>query len=503
MAGLLDNMFGGGQQGLLAGSMALLEAGGPSPMPVSFGQGFARAMGAMQKQQRDAQELDMKRKQQQEQSLYRQAQIKKMEADTADDAETSATIRGLLSKGASPDVLEQVGNQLLLRNKMAGQAYINMANQHRAAADKQSEWDGFKQTEPGKGGLMGGLLPADDPVTPGNRGLDLSRVSPEMQAFLKAKDPEAFAAGVARADSQLPPQLTDKINQVQSRINSAKTGDPVAARREYDDTVRQIGVLRAQQTSSTDRKALQQANLDSRPERSATVTEIMENGKRIKIDANTGRKIGDAPTTGAGDIPKLKQGERWNAEKEVVEAVPGSDIYIKQSGLHSKDYNANQTAKLKFGNAIDKIKELLDPKNKDAFESNFGGYTAEVTKYTPGAANTMRNKIESIKSDLKSAGLELMRSGGSIGQMTEREWPIVERVIANITPQLDDETAKTELQRVITYLGGIKNNAQDVYDTEWGQSQYFKSSGPKPGHVEDGYRFKGGNPKNRLNWEKM
>ncbi len=63
MAGLLDQFFGGnpGQQGLLAGSMAMLNAGGPSRTPVSFGQALAQGWGAGQQAYQGAREFALKK----------------------------------------------------------------------------------------------------------------------------------------------------------------------------------------------------------------------------------------------------------------------------------------------------------------------------------------------------------------------------------------------------------------------------------------------------------
>ena len=178
------------------------------------------------------------------------------------------------------------------------------------------------------------------------------------------------------------------------------------------------------------------------------------------------------------DIPKLRPGERWNPQTQTASAVPGSDLFITQSGKHSKDFNALKTMGTTTDQALDKIDYILSDKNKDAFNSNFGGYNALVTSRYPGAQN-MRNEIESLKSNLKMAGLEMIRGGGSIGQMTEREWPIVESMIARIDPTLSEDQARGELQKIRAYLERIRNTSKDVYETEWNQTQYFKPVGGK------------------------
>jgi hypothetical protein len=218
------------------------------------------------------------------------------------------------------------------------------------------------------------------------------------------------------------------------------------------------------------------------------------------------------PSNVVPPIPKLGVDQRWNPDTQEVEIIPGSNTYQKQAVIHAKSLTTLNGLETKLTNGMRKIDDIIDPKKSDAFNSNFGGYNAYVTQWTPGndTAN-MRNAIEGIKSDLKAAGLELMRSGGSIGQMTVQEWPIVQNMIANINPSLGEERARTEFQNVKDYMQSIIDKAKDVYNKEWGSTQFANGAkvpanagaGPKVGDVIDGYRFKGGDPANQSNWEKM
>lgn len=183
---------------------------------------------------------------------------------------------------------------------------------------------------------------------------------------------------------------------------------------------------------------------------------------------------------GVSEAPKLKQGERWNKELGRVEAVPGSDIFVKQSGAHGKDFQALQGVDTKVESAIGKIDYILSPENKSGFDANFGGYNAYVAGRLPGKATDIRKNIDSLKSDLKAAGLELMRSGGSIGQITEREWPIIEGMIGALSPEMSEDEARLQFGKIKTYMDRIRTNAREAYDTEWGGSQYHKADKKSP-----------------------
>lgn len=202
----------------------------------------------------------------------------------------------------------------------------------------------------------------------------------------------------------------------------------------------------------------------------------LEQGK-LNLDRYKASKVDG----GGSEAPKLKQGERWNKELGRVEAVPGSDIFVKQSGAHGKDFQALQGVDTKVESAIGKIDYILSDENKSGFKYNFGGYTERfLGQYVPGKATDVRKNIDSLKSDLKAAGLELMRSGGSIGQITEREWPIIEGMIGALSPEMSEEEARRQFTKIKTYMENIRNNARNAYDAEWGETQYHKGAKKPP-----------------------
>lgn len=178
----------------------------------------------------------------------------------------------------------------------------------------------------------------------------------------------------------------------------------------------------------------------------------------------------------AGGIPSLQKGEIWNPRLSRVESVPGSDRYIKQQEDFAKDQAAAETVSGKTGAAIAKVDEIFGQGGMEnpssGFQSNFGGYNAYLTQFFPGEASDTRKKIEGLKSDLKTAGLEMMRSGGSIGQMTEKEWPIVERMISNISPMLSEPEAAFQLAKVKTRMDEIAKTANRQFSDSWMNTQF-------------------------------
>jgi hypothetical protein len=172
--------------------------------------------------------------------------------------------------------------------------------------------------------------------------------------------------------------------------------------------------------------------------------------------------------------PNLEKGERWNDETGQVEATPGSKLYITQNREQGKDLQTARSANTKGKDSLAKIDEILAPENTGAFAGNFGGYNAYATRMLPGENSDLRKKLDSFKSNMKAIGLELMRSGGSIGQMTEREWPIVEQMLGAIDPVLGEDEARTVLQQVRARIANIVADANAMYDANWSETQYYK-----------------------------
>lgn len=189
-------------------------------------------------------------------------------------------------------------------------------------------------------------------------------------------------------------------------------------------------------------------------------------------------------TAGAGEAgmvkpPSLQKGERWNPEAQRVEAVEGSDIYIKQSGKHNKDLSAVNAINNQRDLAIGKLDKLLAENNRDAFNNLFGGYGAYVTRELSGKTANLRSDLESLKNNLKAAGKKIIAGAGpgAIGQITEREWPILEGMIAELRPTMSVEGeggAREKLQEIKVFMDNLAVQAADEYETTWGRTQFFK-----------------------------
>ncbi len=210
--------------------------------------------------------------------------------------------------------------------------------------------------------------------------------------------------------------------------------------------------------------------------------EIEERRLRIAEEA-AAREAAKADAIAAGERgpTEAQKGEVWNPDEGRYDVVPGTKLYRESSAKHATDYKAKTAVQDRVKESLAKIDYVLADENKDGFGYNFGGYTeAYVGQYVPGQAQDVKNTVESLKADITQAGLELMRAGGSIGAITEREWPLLEKQIAAVTPYVSERRARDLLDNVAQRLKNIQTRATETYDTQWGETQFYTPSEALP-----------------------
>jgi hypothetical protein len=278
------------------------------------------------------------------------------------------------------------------------------------------------------------------------------------------------------------------IEEIQAALTgSLVTSDVGRAFLENQARVATLGVQQGQLDVSRGNLAIEKAKMEAEAKAGSkvaqwitgddgTVTGLDAQGKIVATVPGIGKKTA---TTGPDGV-KLKPGERMTAEG-TVEAVPGSDLYTKQKANYTKDYKGATTVVDKIAEAQAKIDRITSEDNASGFAGNFGGYNAAyATQYFPGQTQDVASDIESLKADLKNAGLELIRNGGSIGQITEREWPIIEQQLAALTPMLGEAKARDILANVSARLKNIADRALETYDMQWGDTQFYTPVTAKP-----------------------
>lgn len=111
--------------------------------------------------------------------------------------------------------------------------------------------------------------------------------------------------------------------------------------------------------------------------------------------------------------------------------------------------------------------------------------------------------VDKAKSDTFSVAYETVKGAGAV---TELETTSAARALANMDTAQDEaqfNQALDDFQRAIE-AGYAKIAAQSqMGDPRAAQAPQPQQQGPRPGDIEDGHRFKGGNPADPNSWEKV
>lgn len=166
--------------------------------------------------------------------------------------------------------------------------------------------------------------------------------------------------------------------------------------------------------------------------------------------------------------------------------------------------------------AVKAVRDLT-PDQKEAI-TGFSGYLPSVA----GASKTADTKLKNLIGKVTALGKAQAALSGAIGPMAVQEWKIVRDLIADLevtgmgAKDLDDQldiienAAQGAADRVRdTYLNQYAEeferypNRFQLKEPSAGKATPATSTAPKIGAVAEGYRFKGGNPADSKNWEKV
>lgn len=189
----------------------------------------------------------------------------------------------------------------------------------------------------------------------------------------------------------------------------------------------------------------------------------------------------------------LKPGYAWDPQDPMKQVpIPGGPAWRELSSKHADDLQRLGA----FAEIADAskatVERILDPTKKDSgFNPNFGGVNALAAQYMPSVVpgfketQNVRNDLENLKSNLKAQGASLMRGvGGAPGSITEREWPILEKMIESLSPLMGEKEAEEALRRISQRFEGMKQRSLSNYKREWEDSPFFKGNplqAPPPG----------------------
>jgi len=192
--------------------------------------------------------------------------------------------------------------------------------------------------------------------------------------------------------------------------------------------------------------------------------------------------------------------------------IPGSPEDIKAKQAQVETENKDEQAKTWNGIVNQEIGRALDTISNSTLPTT--GMIGDALSGVGGTgARDLRGLLDTIKANAGFDRLQAMReaspTGGALGQVSERELAFLQSTIGNLEQSQSREQLEFNLRRLQRLYQNMLEGrrAYDGLLEDDPQAQARREGGgmgaPSPGTVEDGYRFKGGDPGNPDNWEKV
>jgi hypothetical protein len=286
----------------------------------------------------------------------------------------------------------------------------------------------------------------------------LRAVDPEMglQAAQKAIEMRGIAAETKKKELTVSQEAALR-GELAALGPNATQAEIMAAVTKYGSADKILALLQ----TSADKGVQNQMRLDKAKEDGETKIEAARMAAEARVEAarvagENREAIARIQNEGKETVARLIAS--LNKDKPLTAAQQ-----LKQSKATAKSTFDLRAQDDDFNSLIKEANNIVGSKGFETVQGISGAFPS-----LPGSnASKTDALITGFKSRVKKIGLDQARIGGSIGAMTEKEWPIVEQMVANISPLAGN--VKEQMAAVIAKMEAMQVNSRTLHADTYGE----------------------------------
>ena len=178
----------------------------------------------------------------------------------------------------------------------------------------------------------------------------------------------------------------------------------------------------------------------------------------------------------------MAPGYRWSADKQSQEAIPGGPADFKQQQAVAAEQGQVQSVVTNLDRLGDSADQLLNHKGLPKVVG--GAYSVYMPNWPGSDASNAKAQLDTLKAQVGVNTLQAMRdaskTGGAVGNVTEKEWPILQNQLGSLDAVQSIDQFKSVLRQIQDTVARTKQRVQGVYSQKWTGSNGHPGAGTSP-----------------------
>jgi hypothetical protein len=215
------------------------------------------------------------------------------------------------------------------------------------------------------------------------------------------------------------------------------------------------------------------------PEQKAEFSALKRQNNILVGDQIINRTTGQ-PVANVGDA--LRQGQIAKGE--------GKDIADTRAGLPEAKLRLDMVT-----GGLDRLEQsarnlAVEPGLDSVVGGLYQAYAPNVREKSLNAQTELENLKVKISGVVLQSMRDMSKTGGAVGQVTEREWPRLENMLANLDPRQGKAKFMENLQQVVNYAQQVKAQLRAAYEADVAKAQQGGGTPPSAPPTSNGFSIR-------------